>query len=48
MVTDLLFLRRFFDDDDPWRSLRPVRVSTLEDFAPARRLGYRLYMRDDV
>ncbi|HYC44185.1 MAG TPA: hypothetical protein VED01_01755 [Burkholderiales bacterium] len=44
MVTDLLFVRRFFEDPDPWRNLRAIHESVLADFEPARRLGYRLYM----
>ena len=46
MLTDLLFLRRFFDDPDPWRNLRTIHESVLADYAPARRLGYQLYQRN--
>jgi hypothetical protein len=42
MLTDLLFLRRFYADPDPWANLRAIHASVLEDFAPARRLGFRL------
>jgi hypothetical protein len=45
MLADLLFLRRFYADADPWRNLAAVHASVLEDFAPARRLGLRLYQR---
>ena len=48
MVTDLLFLRRFFDDDDPWGNLRQIHESILDDFMPARRLGYQMHARDRV
>ena len=43
MVTDLLFLKRFFSDSDPWRNLRAIYESVLADFAPARSLGFQLY-----
>lgn len=42
MLTDLLFLRRFYADPDPWANLRAIHDSVLKDFAPARRLGFRL------
>ena len=42
MLADLLFLRRFYADRDPWRRLEAIHASVLEDFAPARRLGLRL------
>ena len=43
MVTDLLFLRRFFNDTDPWKNIRRIHRAVLADFAPARRLGYELH-----
>jgi hypothetical protein len=43
MLADLLFLRRFYADADPWRNLAAIHASVLEDFAPARRLGLRLF-----
>ena len=43
MMTDLLFLRRFFNDADPWKNIRKIHRSVLADFAPARRLGYELH-----
>jgi hypothetical protein len=45
MLTDLLFLRRFYLDDDPWNNLARIHRSVLRDFAPARRLGYSLIQR---
>lgn len=45
MLTDLLFLRRFFLDADPWANLQSIHKSIRADFAPARRLGYELHMR---
>jgi hypothetical protein len=44
MVTDLIFLRRFFENPDPWQNLREIHESVLADFGPARRQGYRLYL----
>lgn len=45
MVTDLLFLRRFFRDPDPWNNIRRIHEAVLADFAPARRLGYELHTK---
>jgi hypothetical protein len=36
-------MRRFHVDRDPWRNLEAIHASVLEDFAPARRLGLRLF-----
>ncbi len=43
MLTDLLFLRRFYADPAPWKNLRAIHASVLADFAPARTLGYVLH-----
>jgi hypothetical protein len=43
MVTDLLFLQRFFRDADPWTNLKAIHASVLRDFGRARSLGYELY-----
>jgi hypothetical protein len=43
MVTDMLFMRRFFSDTDPWTNLRAIHDSVRADFAPARRLGYEMH-----
>ena len=45
MLTDLLFLRRFYADPAPWRNLRAIHASVLADFAPARQLGHVLHIR---
>jgi hypothetical protein len=45
MLTDLLFLRRFYADPAPWRNLRQIHDSVLKDFAPARALGHVLHLR---
>ncbi len=44
MLTDLLFLRRFYADPAPWRNLAAIHASVLADFAPARALGYVLHL----
>ena len=43
MLTDLLFLRRFYRDSEPWQNLRRIHQSVLGDFAPARRLKFQLH-----
>ena len=45
MLTDLLFLRRFYADADPWANLRAIHDSVLADYAPARALGSVLHLR---
>lgn len=45
MLADLLFLRRFYADAAPWRNLRHIHDSVLEDFRPARALGHVLHLR---
>ena len=45
MLTDLLFLRRFYADPAPWKNLRAIHESVLADFAPARALGHVLHIR---
>ena len=47
MIIDMLFIRRFFLDPDPWANLRQIHQSVLDDFAPARALGYVLYTPED-
>jgi hypothetical protein len=46
MLTDLLFLKRFYAHPDPWNNLRAIHESVLIDFAPAHRLGFTLHARD--
>jgi hypothetical protein len=45
MLTDLLFLKRFYAHAKPWKNLRKIHDSVLADFAPARRLGHVLHIR---
>jgi hypothetical protein len=47
MLTDLLFLRRFCLDEDPWTNLAAIHGSIIADFASARRLGHELHLRDE-
>ena len=46
LVTDLLFLHRFYSDPDPWRNLRAIFASVHRDFRPARELGHTLVLAD--
>ena len=47
MIVDMLFVRRFFQHPDPWDNLKQIHQSVLDDFVPARALGYVLYTPDD-
>jgi hypothetical protein len=42
LLTDMLFLHRFYRDPDPWRSLRKIFQSVLDDFKPAQAIGWTL------
>ena len=42
LVVDLLFLYRFYSNDDPWNNLTNIFESILTDFEPARKMGYTL------
>jgi hypothetical protein len=42
LLTDMLFLHRFYRDNDPWRNLRKIYQSVLDDFKPAAQLGWTL------
>lgn len=42
LVTDMLFLHRFYRDDDPWANLRQIYESVLGDFKPAGDIGWTL------
>ena len=42
MLTDLLFLQRFYTHPDPWTGLTAIHASVQRDFAPARELGLTL------
>jgi hypothetical protein len=42
LLTDMLFLHRFYRDEDPWRNLRKIYQSVLEDFRPAGQIGWTL------
>jgi hypothetical protein len=46
MMTDLLFLRRFFAAEDTRTDLARIYESVVADFAPAQRLGYALHLRE--
>jgi len=43
MLTDLLFLKRFYADAQPWRNLAAIHAGVRRDLAPARRLGFVLF-----
>jgi hypothetical protein len=42
LVTDMLFLQRFYTDADPWNNLRVIFDSVKEDYRPAEALGYTM------
>jgi hypothetical protein len=42
LLTDILFLHRFYRDDNPWKNLRKIYESVLNDFKPASDIGWTL------
>jgi len=48
LVTDMLFLQRFYTDPDPWNSLAAIFASVKEDYRPAEALGYTLLQAEGV
>jgi len=42
LLTDMLFLHRFYRDADPWRNLQKIHRSVLDDFKPAQAIGWTL------
>jgi hypothetical protein len=42
LLTDMLFLHRFYRDENPWRNLRQIYQSVLDDFKPAQTIGWTL------
>ena len=45
LVTDMLFLHRFYCNDDPWKNLRKIFESVLSDFKPAGEIGWTMIER---
>jgi hypothetical protein len=48
LVTDMLFLQRFYTDPDPWNNLAAIFDSVKEDYRPAQTLGYTLVEAEDI
>lgn len=42
LLTDMLFLHRFYRDENPWRNLRKIYASAISDFKPAGEIGWTL------
>jgi len=42
LVTDLLFLYRFYRNENPWENLETIFSSVQNDFPPSQRLGLTL------
>ena len=42
LLTDMLFLHRFYRDENPWKNLRKIYQSVLDDFKPAAQIGWTL------
>jgi hypothetical protein len=48
LVTDMLFLQRFYTDPDPWNNLAVIFDSVKEDYRPAQTLGYTMMQAEDL
>ena len=42
LITDMLFLHRFYRDEDPGKNLRKIYESVLDDFRPASDIRWTL------
>jgi hypothetical protein len=47
LLTDMLFLQRFYTNENPWKNLSQIFDSVLEDYRPAKALGYTLIPAGD-
>jgi hypothetical protein len=45
LIVDMLFLKRFYTDNDPWNNLEQIYNSILKDFTPAEKMGYTLMLK---
>jgi hypothetical protein len=43
LLTDMLFLQRFYSNPDPWTNLAEIFASVKQDFRRAQSLGYTLF-----
>jgi hypothetical protein len=48
LVTDMLFLQRFYTDADPWNNLAAIFASVKEDYRPANTLGYTMMEAESI
>jgi hypothetical protein len=48
LITDMLFLQRFYSHDSPWKNLSRIFDSVLKDYRPAKALGYTLVEPKDI
>jgi hypothetical protein len=48
LVTDLLFLQRFYSHADPWNNLRAIFDSVKEDYRLAEALGYTMLRAEEI
>lgn len=48
LVTDMLFLQRFYTNPDPWHNLAAIFDSVKADYRPAESLGYTLLEAEDL
>ena len=47
LLTDMLFLHRFYRDENPWKNLRKIYDSVITDFKPASEIGWTLIEREE-
>jgi hypothetical protein len=46
--TDLLFISRFYNSPNPFSELDEIYKSVINDFAPARKIGLRMFSRKSI
>lgn len=47
-LMDLLFIQRFFNSENPFYELKEIYNSVIDDFAPARKIGLKMYSRKSI
>jgi hypothetical protein len=48
LLADMLFLQRFYTSQNPWDHLSEIFQSVLQDYRPAKDMGYTLLRAEDV
>ncbi|MBK8563104.1 MAG: hypothetical protein IPN76_07075 [Saprospiraceae bacterium] len=45
LIIDLLFLQKFYNDPEPWKNLQKIFDSVIDEYKPAKSLGYSIFLK---